>query len=593
MARRVFSVVASVLASAATCAAAVQPLSSAFTYQGELKSGGSPASGPYDMRMRLFDSVVGGNQVGPTVCADNVGVAEGRYTVALDFGAVMTGQQLFLEISVRPDSGLTCASAAGFTPLAPRQALTAAPYAAYALTSNYATSSGTSTNASQLNGQPPSFYTSATNLSSGTLPSARLSGAYANPLTLSNPANVFAGTGSGLTGLSASNVATGTLADARLSENVAMRGSANTFNAANVFLSDVSVGGGTATHRLTVDGPASTMRLIGPGGFGSGATLNFGDASYVMIREDVDDSLLLQAAGRTAIAGGSLGVGTLAPAARLHVGANQGVAFKVESTNTDEAHPTALISGSTTTNAVLTLSHATLSNSVDMLTMVGTTFTPTLYAGMYANLTGVFDPWYRPAGVVGEVNAGTWDYAYGVIGYVRPTSINPSSATIGVYGRNHNSQALSCAVYSDGRFVSTGTKSFLVDHPLDPLNRALLHYCTEGAEPLNVYRGRATLDQAGEAVVDLPPYFESLNRDPTYQLTPVGGPAPGLHVAEEVRTNRFRIAGGPPGMVVCWRVEAARNDPFVRSRGAPVELEKPAGMKGRLLFDPGGSTQGW
>jgi hypothetical protein len=47
--------------------------------------------------------------------------------VQLDFGNVFTGNQLFLDISVRP------AGSGSYTPLAPRQELTPAPFARYAL----------------------------------------------------------------------------------------------------------------------------------------------------------------------------------------------------------------------------------------------------------------------------------------------------------------------------------------------------------------------------------------------------------------------------------------------------------------------------
>ena len=40
--------------------AVAAPLGTAFTYQGQLKSDGSPANGLHDMRFRLFDAAVGG-----------------------------------------------------------------------------------------------------------------------------------------------------------------------------------------------------------------------------------------------------------------------------------------------------------------------------------------------------------------------------------------------------------------------------------------------------------------------------------------------------------------------------------------------------
>src|SRR5256885_184949 len=113
--------------------AAGQTLGTEFTYQGQLKNGGSRASGLHDLRFRLFDASVAGAQVGTTLCVDNVVMSDGLFTVALDFGAVFAGQQRFLEIEVRADTALSCGNATGFVTLTPRQPLSAAPNALFAL----------------------------------------------------------------------------------------------------------------------------------------------------------------------------------------------------------------------------------------------------------------------------------------------------------------------------------------------------------------------------------------------------------------------------------------------------------------------------
>lgn len=113
--------------------------STAFTYQGDLKANGTPASGVHDFRFRLFDAVSGGAAVGSLVCADNVSVAEGKFSAAIDFGqAFATTAGRFLEIEVRRDTGLNCGSASGFAVLTPRQRITAAPFATHANTSGSA-----------------------------------------------------------------------------------------------------------------------------------------------------------------------------------------------------------------------------------------------------------------------------------------------------------------------------------------------------------------------------------------------------------------------------------------------------------------------
>lgn len=107
--------------------------STAFTYQGSLKIGFSAASGVHDFRFRLFDAAAAGNQVGTQQCIDNLAVAEGVFTATLDFGQQFASTaSRFVEIEVRQDTGLTCASASGFVVLSPRQQITAAPLANHA-----------------------------------------------------------------------------------------------------------------------------------------------------------------------------------------------------------------------------------------------------------------------------------------------------------------------------------------------------------------------------------------------------------------------------------------------------------------------------
>lgn len=136
------------------------------------------------------------------------------------------------------------------------------------------------------------------------------------------------------------------------------------------------------------------------------------------------------------------------------------------------------------------------------------------------------------------------------------------------------------AVYAFGRMTCNGTKAFQMDHPLDPQGSYLYHYCSEGPEPYNEYKGNAVLDSRGEAWIKLPAYFSEINRDPSYTLTPIGAPMPGLYVAVEVRDNRFKVAGGKPGAKVSWRVSGVRNDRYVKAYGAQAEVAKPKSKVG-------------
>lgn len=157
-----------------------------------------------------------------------------------------------------------------------------------------------------------------------------------------------------------------------------------------------------------------------------------------------------------------------------------------------------------------------------------------------------------------------------------------SGGANGVYGRTWGPDGY--GVYYIGGLGGHGLVTSKMDHPLDPANKYLNHFCSTGPEPLHAYSGNVVLDARGEAVVDLPAYFDSINRDLRYQLTCIGGFAP-VYIAEKVRDNRFSIAGGNPGLEVSWRVEAVRDDLLVRRHGFVAEQDKPAEHRGKYL-DP-------
>jgi hypothetical protein len=128
--RTVVSGIAMMLAAASlTLSAYAQQSSTAFTYQGFLRDNGQPANGVYDLRFALFDSPSGGNQIGSVVFVEDVTVADGLFTVEVDFGAAPfnTGARRWIEIGVRPGN-----STGGHSLLTPRIELTPVPYAIYA-----------------------------------------------------------------------------------------------------------------------------------------------------------------------------------------------------------------------------------------------------------------------------------------------------------------------------------------------------------------------------------------------------------------------------------------------------------------------------
>ena len=93
--------------------------------------------------------------------------------------------------------------------------------------------------------------------------------------------------------------------------------------------------------------------------------------------------------------------------------------------------------------------------------------------------------------------------------------------------------------------LAKGSGSFKIDHPLDPENKYLSHSFVESPDMMNIYNGNVVLDEDGAAWVELPEWFEALNRDFRYQLTCIGGFAQ-VYIAEEIVNGRFKIAGGSP-----------------------------------------------
>ena len=129
-------------------------------------------------------------------------------------------------------------------------------------------------------------------------------------------------------------------------------------------------------------------------------------------------------------------------------------------------------------------------------------------------------------------------------------------------------------------FKSAG--AFRIDHPLDPENKYLSHSFVESPEMKNIYDGVAVFDQAGEVIVTLPDWFEALNGDFRYQLTPMGA-AFVPYVAEEIAGNQFKVGGGVPGKKVSWQVTGIRHDAFANANRIQVEELKPDAAVGTYL----------
>ncbi len=696
----------------AAAAFAQTPVGSALTYQGELRQSGNPVTGAADFRFRLYSADTGGSQLGPEVPINNGALTGGRFTVSLDFGGSGVGPAARgLVFDVRSPAG-----AGVFVTLSPRQRLTAAPVAQFALGAASAVTAANATtaaNASQLNGQPGSFYQSASNLT-GTLPSGALSGVYSGALTFSASPS-FTGAGSPfsvtsstlvsnlnadlLDGLNSSaflqsipvpitlvgtssghivlgqnssttstssgvygrsSAATGTTYGGRFetasASGIGVSGKAEALSGTNyggrfeslspdgtgVYGFAANAGGFTygvygrsnSTLGSGVYGQATaaTGMTTGVNGESSGTSGRgvFGRATSatgtthggwfesdstegrgVFGRAGAGTGLTIGVYGDSESTSG-IGVFGVANAAS---GTTFGGRFHSDSTSGRGVHGFAL-APSGTTYGVLGESASTSGRGVAGLANApsGTT-----YGGRFDNEST------SGRGVLGYATAATGT-TYGVVGETASTAgygvygVATASGVTVTYGGYFESLALagrgvvgvgpgygvigeegggifSYGVYAVGDIGASGTKPFRIDHPDDPGNKYLLHYSVESPEVINFYSGTIALDAAGEAFVELPPYFARINRDPRYTLTAVGAPMPMLHVAleidgsalitgaaaepgEAVPVCSFRIAGGARGGRVSWEVKALRNDRWVQQHGAPVELDKQDHEKG-------------
>lgn len=202
----------------------------------------------------------------------------------------------------------------------------------------------------------------------------------------------------------------------------------------------------------------------------------------------------------------------------------------------------------------------------------------------------------RNIGVAGYANGGD---GVGVYGEASDTGVE--GLKVGVFGwvsgpyaqgvRGVNAYSGGTAGYFVGNVKVMGNLSklggsFKIDHPLDPANKYLSHSFVESPDMMNIYNGNVVLDEKGEAWVELADWFEALNQDFRYQLTPIGGWAP-LYIAEKIQGNRFKIAGGEPGLEVSWQVTGIRHDVWAEQNRIRVEEDKPGEEKGLYLYPRG------
>lgn len=102
-----------------------QAQGNAVTYQGRLQVDGQPANGAFDLLLTLHDGAAGGTQLDPSLTRAPAPVANGLFTVSLDFGPdVLAGPERWLPIGVRTNGNIDA-----YVSRATRQPVTTAPSA--------------------------------------------------------------------------------------------------------------------------------------------------------------------------------------------------------------------------------------------------------------------------------------------------------------------------------------------------------------------------------------------------------------------------------------------------------------------------------
>jgi hypothetical protein len=181
---------------------------------------------------------------------------------------------------------------------------------------------------------------------------------------------------------------------------------------------------------------------------------------------------------------------------------------------------------------------------------------------------------YGGAGDPGNTLDGVGGAFFGGSGYIGGTGIE-------AYAGSGSAGSFYGNVSIDGNLSKLGG-SFKIDHPLDPANKYLSHSFVESPDMMNIYNGNVVTDNNGNAVVPLPEWFETLNRDFRYQLTVIGQFAQAI-VTSKVTNNQFSIKTDKPSVEVSWQVTGIRQDPWANAHRIPVEEEKNARERGHYI----------
>jgi hypothetical protein len=105
----------------------------------------------------------------------------------------------------------------------------------------------------------------------------------------------------------------------------------------------------------------------------------------------------------------------------------------------------------------------------------------------------------------------------------------------------------------------TGAKSFIIDHPLYPNDKYLIHMCLEGPEAGVYYRGKGVVLEK-ECVIELPNYVDELATDFTVYITGIyTGSGINTYSSSLVKDGKFTVYSNKNGEFN-WCVYGKRKD---------------------------------
>ncbi|HEY0701619.1 MAG TPA: hypothetical protein VGD60_02530 [Candidatus Acidoferrales bacterium] len=276
----------------------------------------------------------------------------------------------------------------------------------------------------------------------------------------------------------------------------------------------------------------------------------------------------------------------------------QSFGFRAEPLNNNTSNPSAVLDlffipngGSSFQNTGVSFSAAGVT-SAPSLQLTSNSSTPNTLLTLSNNSTTIHDAInidFNPVTATGAtVPAARWsveddgdDSAYMTFGIRNMGSVSNGLKNV-ISVDSYDETTFAGNVFILGT-LSKVSGSFKIDDPIDPAGKYLSHSFVESPDMMNIYNGNAVLDGHGQAVIQMPEWFGALNQDFRYTLTAIGTAAPKLHIAEEMRDNRFTIAGGKKGQKVSWQVTGIRHDAYAEAHRIPTEEMKPPNEQGYYI----------